>query len=96
VGSVLGQNDSKAKIVLLVFLFSWSFIFGAFIGTSVWVSAPEQHNLQLRTYGQASTTLIYQTFGFASSFYGPYMLNAQYGNMGLNIAYFHAGKYLYA
>ena len=89
---MLGQTSSHAKAVLLVFLFLWSFVFGAFIGTSAWVSAPEQHTVRLRTYGHASTTLVYQVFGFASSFYGPYMLNAQYGNMGLNVAYFHAGE----
>ncbi|KAK5207548.1 hypothetical protein LTR72_007196 [Exophiala xenobiotica] len=91
VGSVVGQTSSKAKVVLLVFLFLWAFLFGMFIGTSVWISAPEQHNLQLRTYGQASTTWIYQIFGFAASFYGPYLLSVDYGNMGLTVGYFYAG-----
>ncbi len=95
VGSALGQKSDTAKVVLLVFLFLWALLFGVFIGASVWVGAPEQHSLQLRTYGQASTTLIYQIFGFASSFYGSYMLNPHYGNMGLNIAYFHAGMLLF-
>ena len=90
-GSALGEESNTARVVLLVFLFLWSFTFGLFIGASVWVGAPEQHSLQMRTYGQASTTLVYQVFGFASSFYGSYMLNPQYGDMGLNIAYFHAG-----
>ena len=85
VGSALGQKSDTAKVVLLVFLFLWALLFGVFIGASVWVGAPEQHSLQLRTYGQASTTLIYQIFGFASSFYGSYMLNPHYGNMGLTL-----------
>jgi SP family sugar:H+ symporter-like MFS transporter len=91
VGSVLGQNSSTAKVVLLVFLFLWAYLFGMFIGTSVWISAPEQHSLRLRTYGQASTTLVYQIFGFAGSFYGPYMLSVDYGNMGLSVGYFYSG-----
>jgi MFS family permease len=92
VGSTLGQASNAAKVVLLVFLFLWAFLFGMFIGTSVWIAAPEQHNIRLRTYGQASTTTVYQIFGFAASFYGPYMLSADYGNMGLNVGYFYAGK----
>ena len=94
VGSALGQKSSVAKVVLLVFLFLWAFLFGLFIGASTWVGAPEQHSLHMRTYGQASTTLVYQVFGFASSFYGSYMLSPHYGNMGLSIAYFHAGMQL--
>ncbi|OQU97867.1 hypothetical protein CLAIMM_03744 [Cladophialophora immunda] len=91
VGSALGQGSNTAKVVLLVFLFLWAYLFGMFIGTSVWIAAPEQHNIGLRTYGQASTTLVYQIFGFAASFYGPYMLSVDYGNMGLNVGYFYAG-----
>lgn len=91
VGSAVGETSNTARVVLLVFLFLWAFLFGLFIGTSVWIAAPEQHNLRLRTYGQASTTLIYQIFGFAGSFYGPYMLSADYGNMGLTVGYFYAG-----
>ncbi|EXJ64254.1 hypothetical protein A1O7_00590 [Cladophialophora yegresii CBS 114405] len=91
VGSTLGQASNAAKVVLLVFLFLWAFLFGMFIGTSVWIAAPEQHNIRLRTYGQASTTTVYQIFGFAASFYGPYMLSADYGNMGLTVGYFYAG-----
>ena len=91
-GSTLEQASSAAKVVLLIFLFLWGFLFGMFIGSSVWIAAPEQHNVWLRTYGQASTTLIYQIFGFAASFYGPYLLSADYGNLGLNVGYFYAGQ----
>ncbi|KAJ9607335.1 hypothetical protein H2200_008408 [Cladophialophora chaetospira] len=91
VGSTLGQASNTAKVVLLVFLFLWGFVFGLCIGTSVWVAAAEQHNIRLRTYGQASTTLIYQIFGFAASFYAPYMLSVDYGNMGVSVGYFYAG-----
>lgn len=92
VGSTLGQTTSKARIILLVFLFLWSFVFGLFIGSSVWIAAPEQHSLRLRTYGQASTVWIYQVFGFASSFWAPYQINPQYGNMGMSVGYFYAGE----
>lgn len=91
VGPVLGQNSGTAKVVLLVFLFLWAYLFGMFIGTGVWIAAPEQHSLRLRTYGQASTTLVYQIFGFAGSFYCPYMLSVDYGNMGLSVGYFYSG-----
>lgn len=93
VGSTLGESSSKAKVILLVFLFLWAYLFGLFIGTSVWIAAPEQHSLRLRTYGQASTTTVYQIFGFAASFYGPYMLSVNYGNMGLTVGYFYAGMF---
>ena len=92
VGSTLGQTTSKAKVVPLVFLFLWSFVFGMCIGTSSWISAPEHHSLRLRTYGQASTVWVYQVFGFASSFWGPYQINPQYGNMGMSVGYFYAGE----
>lgn len=112
VGSVLGQQSDVAKRVLLGFLFSWAFMFGCFIGTTVWVGAPEQHTIRLRTYGQASTTTVYQVtynpgvplqaahltssqiFGFAATFYGPYMISKDYGNMGLTVGYFYAGMHL--
>lgn len=63
-----------------------------FVGTSVWIAATEQHNVRLRGYGQASTTMVYEIFGFAASFYGPYMLSVDYGNMGLTVGYFYAGQ----
>ena len=94
VGSALGRANETAKSILLGFLFLWAFLFGLFIGTSVSIAAPEQHDIRLRTYGQASTTFVYQIFGFAASFYSPYMLSDDYGNMGLNVGYFYAGKYL--
>jgi SP family sugar:H+ symporter-like MFS transporter len=92
VASGLGSQGAVAKTVLVVFLCLWAVIFGAFIGTSVWIAAPEMHSVRLRTYGQACTTTFYQIFGFAASFYSPYMLSAQYGNMGLNVGYFYFGK----
>lgn len=92
VGTGLGSEGAVSKTVLVVFLCLWAVIFGAFIGTSVWIAAPEMHSVRLRTYGQASTTMFYQIFGFAASFYSPYMLSAKYGNMGLNVGYFYFGK----
>jgi hypothetical protein len=61
-------------------LFLWSFLFAPFITTATWIATPEQHNVRLRTYGQASTTRIYQIFGFAASFRTPYQLNPQCGH----------------
>lgn len=93
VGSVLGPDSDGAKVILLIFLCAWAVLFTLFLGSSVWVSAPEQHNVRLRTYGQASTTFVYEIFGFAANFYTPYMLNVDYGNMGLNVGYFYGGEY---
>ncbi|KAL2786716.1 hypothetical protein BJX66DRAFT_341932 [Aspergillus keveii] len=52
------------------------------------------HSVRLRTYGQAFATALYEIFSFAATFYTPYMLNAEYGDMGLNIGYFYFGPTL--
>jgi hypothetical protein len=91
VGSGLGASSTEAKTVLLVFLFLWGFIYGLLVGNTAFITAAELHSLRCRTYGQACTTLLYETFGFAASFYTPYMLSASYGNMGLNVGYFFGG-----
>lgn len=92
VATGLGSEGAVSKMVLVVFLCLWGVVFGAFIGTSVWIAAPEMHSARLRTYGQACTIMFYQIFGFGASFYSPYMLSAKHGNMGLNVGYFYFGE----
>lgn len=92
VGSALGSGTTTAKLVLVVFFCLWGACFGSLVGVSVWTTAPELHSVRLRTYGQAFSTACYEIFGFAASFYAPYMVNASYGNMGLNVGYFYFGN----
>jgi SP family sugar:H+ symporter-like MFS transporter len=57
----------------------------------VWLASAEIHSVRMRTYGQANTTSIYQIFSFGAAFWTPYMLSADYGNMGTNVGYFYFG-----
>lgn len=91
VSTGLGASTHAAKDVLVAFLCIWAFIFGGFIGSSVWVASSEMHSVRLRTYGQACSTMFYSIFGFGASFWTPYMLNVNYGNMGTNVGYFYFG-----
>ncbi|KAJ5752107.1 hypothetical protein N7520_009024 [Penicillium odoratum] len=90
VSTALGQ-DSISKIVVVVLLCFWSFIFGGTIAPTNNLAAVEMHSVSLRTYGQANTTIVYGIFSFGATFWTPYMLDAQYGNMGANVGYFYAG-----
>ncbi|KAJ5317686.1 hypothetical protein PENANT_c004G08605 [Penicillium antarcticum] len=89
VNTVLGMDDS-AKIVIVVLLCLWAFVFGGTIAASANLSAVEMHSVSLRTYGQASTTILYGIFTFAAIFWTPYMLSPYYGDMGPNVGYFYA------
>lgn len=91
VSTGLGATNPIAKNVLVAFLCIWAFVFGGCIGSSVWLGSAEMHSVRLRTYGQANTTFFYQVFGFAASFWSPYMLSKDYGNMGTNVGYFYFG-----
>jgi len=91
VSTGLGSAASTSKSVLVAFLCIWAFIFGGCIGSSVWLASAEMHAVRLRTYGQACTTMVYSTFAFGASFWTPYMLSADYGNMGTNVGYFYFG-----
>lgn len=91
VSSALGQSDPKTQHVLVAFLCIWAFTFGATSGPIVWVSSAEMHSLRLRTIGQAYAVAIYEVFSFGAAFWTPYMLNADYGNMGTNVGYFYFG-----
>lgn len=91
ISSGLGAASSVSQQTLVAFLCIWSFAFGAFISPSAWLASAEMHSVRLRTYGQANTTLLSSTFGFAAQFWTPYMLSAHYGNMGTNVGYFYFG-----
>lgn len=91
VSTALGADDSSAQNVVVAFLCIWAFVFGGFIGSSVWLASAEVHSVRLRTYGQANTTFFYNIFAFGATFWTPYMLNPEYGNMGANVGYFYFG-----
>ena len=91
VGSALGQRNSSAQLVLIVLLCLWNFTFGLTVSTSLSTGTAEQHSLRLRTHGQAFVIALYEIIAFVISFSIPYMINANYGNMGLNVGYFFAG-----
>lgn len=91
VNSGLGEGSKVAQKILVAFVCIWSFIFGGSVGPASWVSSPEMHSVQLRTYGQAFSTVTYQIFSFAASFWSPYMFGADYGNMGTSVGYYYFG-----
>ncbi|KAJ5087753.1 hypothetical protein N7456_011369 [Penicillium angulare] len=90
VSTALGQ-DSVSKIVVVILLCFWAFIFGGTIAPTAYLASVEMHSVSLRTYGQANTTILYGAFSFGATFWTPYMLDAQYGNMGPDVGYFYAG-----
>ncbi|KAJ5512680.1 hypothetical protein N7463_002232 [Penicillium fimorum] len=90
VSTALDMNES-AEIVIVVFLCIWAFVFGGTIAACINLSAVEVHSVSLRTFGQANTTVFYGIFAFGATFWTPYMLNADYGNMGPNVGYFYGG-----
>ena len=91
VSTGLGPTSHVAQRVVIAFVCIWAFIFGGFIGSSVWVASAEMHSVRLRTYGQAFTMTMYNIFAFGCTFWTPYMLNVNYGNMGANVGYFYFG-----
>ncbi|KAJ5929471.1 hypothetical protein N7454_006421 [Penicillium verhagenii] len=91
VSTALGQFAPTSQNVVVVFLCIWAFVFGGFIGPSVWLASAEMHSVRMRTYGQANTTFLYEIFSFGATFWTPYMLNVNYGNMGSDVGYFYFG-----
>lgn len=89
VSTALGA-DEVSKIVVVVLLCLWSFVFGGTIAPSAGLASVEMHSVRLRTYGQAHTTVLYGIFSFGATFWTPYMLDADHGNMGPNVGYFYA------
>jgi sugar porter (SP) family MFS transporter len=90
VSTALGSGKD-AEIAMVVLLCFWAFVFGGTIAASVNLASVEMHSVSLRTFGQANTTVFYGIFSFGATFWTPYMLGADYGNMGPNVGYFYAG-----
>ncbi|KAJ5199231.1 Major facilitator superfamily domain general substrate transporter [Penicillium cf. griseofulvum] len=90
VSTALGTGED-AEIAMVVLLCFWAFVFGGTIAASINLASVEMHSVSLRTFGQANTTVFYGIFSFAATFWTPYMLGADYGNMGPNVGYFYAG-----
>ena len=86
-----GVQTAAARGVLIAFLCGWAFMFGGFISSTQFMASAEMHAVRHRNYGQAFASMIGNIVAFASSFWGPYMLNVQYGNMGTNVGYFYFG-----
>ena len=91
VSSALGASNSTAQTILVAFICLWSVAFGMMIGNVQWVASSEMHSVRLRTYGQVFAASIGSITTFAASFWTPYMINADYGNMGTNVGYFYFG-----
>jgi SP family sugar:H+ symporter-like MFS transporter len=91
VSTALGPQNPVAKNLVIVFLCLWAFIFGGLIGSSAWLASAEMHSVRLRTFGQANTVVIYNIFAFGATFWTPYMLSVDYGDMGANVGYFYFG-----
>ena len=89
--SALGISNTNARNVLIAFIIIWSIAFGMLIGNTQWVASAEMHSVRLRSYGQSCAALISIITSFASSFWTPYMINKEYGNMGTNVGYFYFG-----
>ncbi|KAG0156077.1 hypothetical protein PDIDSM_3253 [Penicillium digitatum] len=89
VSTALGM-DERADIVTVVLLCLWAFVFVGTIAASANLSSVEMHSVSLRTFGQANTTVFYGVFAFGATFWTPYMLDADYGDMGSNVGYFYA------
>ncbi|KAF2159495.1 hypothetical protein M409DRAFT_70950 [Zasmidium cellare ATCC 36951] len=91
VSSGSGADSEVARNVLVTFICLWAFCFGAGLGGAAWLTSSEMHSLRPRTYGQASSAAVYQIWSFAATFWTPYMLRLEYGNMGTNVGYFYFG-----
>ncbi|KAJ5241406.1 uncharacterized protein N7469_002997 [Penicillium citrinum] len=89
VSTALGPKGTS-KLVIVVLLSLWSFVFGGTIAPSAGLASVEMHSVSLRTYGQANTTILYGLFSFGATFWTPYMLDPDHGNMGPNVGYFYA------
>lgn len=91
VSTALGSDNDVARMVVVILLCFWSFVFGGTIAPSAGLASVEMHSVALRTYGQANTTIFYGIFSFGATFWTPYMLDREHGNMGPSVGYFYAG-----
>ena len=87
----VSKAGPASRDVLITFLCLWAFSFGAFISSTQFMASSEMHAVRHRSYGQAFASLVSNILAFGSSFWGPYMLNVNYGNMGTNVGYFYFG-----
>ncbi len=92
IGSAAGSTSDKVKAAFVALLCLWQFVFGACVSAGIATTAPEMHSVRLRTYGTAFVAMLYEIASFGAAFYTPYMLGAQYGNMGLNVGYSYFGQ----
>lgn len=90
VNSALGI-EGTTQIVTVVLLCLWAFVFGGTIAPSAGLASVEMHSVSLRTFGQANTTFLYGVFSFGATFWTPYMLSPNHGDMGPSVGYFYAG-----
>ncbi|CAG8388714.1 unnamed protein product [Penicillium salamii] len=90
VNTIVGSYTS-ARIAMIVVLCMWAFVFGATIAPSAGLTSVEMHSVSLRTFGQANTTVLYGIFSFGATFWTPYMLSPNHGDMGASVGYFYAG-----
>lgn len=91
VSSGLGTHAKATQNVLVAFLCIWCFSFASCASPAIWVASAEMHSIRLRTHGQALSLFVNSVFAFAASFWTPYMISPQYGNMGTNVGYFYFG-----
>lgn len=91
VSTGLGASSHIAQRVLVACLCIWGFTFSGFIAPSGWIASTEMHNVRLRAHGQAFSVLLNSIAGFGATFWTPYMISKQYGNMGTNVGYFYFG-----
>lgn len=91
ISSGLGTTVHTTQSALIAFLCIWCFIFSSTTSPVVWVGSAEMHSIRLRTYGQALALCVNSIFAFSASFWTPYMISPDYGNMGTNVGYFYFG-----
>jgi len=91
VSSGLGTHARVTQNVLVAFLCIWCFAFASTTSPALWVASAKMHSVRLRTHGQALSLFVNSVFAFAASFWTPYMISSQYGNMGTNVGYFYFG-----
>jgi sugar porter (SP) family MFS transporter len=91
VALALDFSDPVARNVVVVLLCLWAFVFATTIGGIVFPASAEVHSVRLRTYGQANSTFFYNIFFFGATFWTPYMLSPEYGNMKATVGYFYFG-----
>lgn len=89
--SSLGEKSRAMQVTLVTFICLWQATFNAFIASTTWIISAELHSVRLRTYGQAFVMGVVFIFQFGNAFWTPYMISAQYGNMGVNIVYYFFG-----